>query len=369
MIIEISQLTIVSHSSPDPFPKPLQNPLFNLIRPFFTSFNGSLPSTPRFKFSRHAGTPPLSTSDSGLRFWEKIIYLQKLNVNPHKALRENPNFRSAPISSLKSVEDCLSSMGIERSAMGRILDMHPQLLTCDPHYDLYPIFDFLLNEVKIPFPDIRKSIIRCPRLLVCSVDERLRPALLFLRNLGFVGSNSINSQTALLMVSSVETTLLPKIEYLQSLGLTYEEVGHMAIRSPALLTFSIRNNLMPKVEYFLGEMNGDIAELKRFPQYFSYSLEEKIKPRHRLLVKQRFSLPLAEMLKVSDGEFNARLIEMRLRSLEGRQLLEIACSYLQLYIKLRMVKFHCFGDYIYAYTSFYFKLTKLYVFNLYGRQD
>lgn len=92
----------------------------------------------------------------------------------------------------------------------------------------------------------------------------------------------------------------------------------MVLRSPGLLTFSIRNNYTPKVKYFLEEMKGDLVELKRFPQYFSFSLEGKIKPRHRLLVEHGFSLPLSEMLKVSDGEFNARLIEMRLRSVEGR---------------------------------------------------
>ncbi|RXI03869.1 hypothetical protein DVH24_038143 [Malus domestica] len=54
-------------------------------------------------------------------------------------------------------------MGIERSAQGQILDMHPQLLTVDPHSALYPIFDFLLTEVRIPFPDIQKSIIRSMR--------------------------------------------------------------------------------------------------------------------------------------------------------------------------------------------------------------
>ncbi len=91
----------------------------------------------------------------------------------------------------------------------------------------------------------------------------------------------------------------------------------MVLRSPGLLTFSIANNFSPKVKYFLEEMQGDILELKRFPQYFSFSLEGKIKPRHRLLVEHRLSLSLPEMLKVSDGEFNSRLIELRLRSVEG----------------------------------------------------
>lgn len=107
-------------------------------------------------------------------------------------------------------------------------------------------------------------------------------------------------------------TLVPKIEYLESLGLCHADVVNMVIRSPALLTLSIRNNFVPKAEYLLGEMKRDVKELKRFPQYFSFSLEGKIKPRHRLLVEHGFSLPLREMLRVSDGEFNAMLIEMRL---------------------------------------------------------
>lgn len=92
----------------------------------------------------------------------------------------------------------------------------------------------------------------------------------------------------------------------------------MVLRSPGLLTFSIQNNFKPKVHYFLEEMKGDIAELKRFPQYFSFSLEGKIKWRHRLLVEYGLWLPLSEMLKVSDGEFNARLVEMQLQSVKDR---------------------------------------------------
>ncbi|GMY25967.1 transcription termination factor MTEF1, chloroplastic [Fagus crenata] len=260
---------------------------------------------------------PPSSSNSGLLFRQKILYLENLNINSRKALQLNPDFRSTPLSSLLSVEHCLSSFGLTRSSLGRILDMYPQLLTSDPHSHLYPVFDFLLNEVKIPFPHIPKSISRCPRILVSSVPNQLRPTFAFLKDLGFVGPNSITSQTTLLLVSSVEDTLLPKIHFLQSLGFSHEEVVNMVLRSPGLLTFSIANNFSPKVKYFLEEMQGDISELKRFPQYFSFSLEGKIKPRHRLLVEHRLSLSLPEMLKVSDGEFNSRLIELRLRLVEG----------------------------------------------------
>lgn len=66
---------------------------------------------------------------------------------------------------------------------------------------------------------------------------------------------------------------MPKLNYFMSLGFEYEEMIYMVLRSPGLLTYSVANNLKPKVDYFLNEMNGDLAELKRFPQYFSFSLE------------------------------------------------------------------------------------------------
>lgn len=97
----------------------------------------------------------------------------------------------------------------------------------------------------------------------------------------------------------------------------------MVLRSPGLLTFSIENNFRPKVDYLLNEMKGEVRELKDFPQYFSFSLEGKIQRRHRLLVQHGFSMRLADMLKVSDGEFNDRLVEMQLRSIDDGQ--EIGC--------------------------------------------
>lgn len=114
----------------------------------------------------------------------------------------------------------------------------------------------------------------------------------------------------------MENTLIPKLEYLGSLGFSEFEVVTMVLRSPGLLTYSVENNFKPKVEYFVKEMKRDLKEIKRFPQYFSFSLEGKIKPRHRLLVEHGFSMPLRDMLKVSDGEFNVRLLEMRLQLID-----------------------------------------------------
>ncbi|KAG6758052.1 hypothetical protein POTOM_038385 [Populus tomentosa] len=207
-------------------------------------------------------------------------------------------------------------MGFHRSSIGRILDMHPCLLTSDPDLHLHPTFDFLLNEVEIPFLDISRSINRCPRLLVSSVSNQLRPALVFLRELGFVGPRKLNYQTTLLLVYNVERSLMGKIEFLMGLGFEFVEVKNMVVRAPGILTLNVERNMKPKFEYFVREMKGDPGELKKFPQFFSFSLEKKIKPRHRMLVEYGLKMPLSSMLKVNDGEFNARLFEMRLRMVE-----------------------------------------------------
>ncbi|KAL6577793.1 hypothetical protein OROMI_010121 [Orobanche minor] len=264
-------------------------------------------------------TTTIAAADSGLKFREKLLYLQSLKVNPQKALQINPNLRSSPISTLHSITQCLSSVGFDLSAAGRILDMYPQLLTTDPYTDVYPIFDFLLNTVQLSFPEVRRSIIRCPRILVSDLEAQLKPTHEFLTDLGFVGPNKLTSQTTVLLVSSVEFTLMPKIEYLVGLGFKSVDVINMLLRSPGLLTYSVENNYRPKMEYFLKEMNGDLEEIKRFPQYFSFSLERKIKPRHMLLVEHGFLMSLSEMLKVSDGEFSVRLIEKRLQILDKRR--------------------------------------------------
>ncbi|THU67491.1 hypothetical protein C4D60_Mb05t25180 [Musa balbisiana] len=262
---------------------------------------------------------PAFATDAGLRFREKLLYLEHdLGLDASRALSLNPSLRSAPLSALHSCAAALRSYGLLPADAARVFAMYPCLLTCDPSADLLPVFHFLLGPAAIPFPDLRKAVARCPRLLVSSVPSQLLPALRFLRRLGFVGRRRITCRTTLLLVSSVEATLLPKLDYLRGLGFSHRETRSMVLRSPGMLTFSIENNFKPKVEFFLHDMGRDLSELKDFPQYFSFSLEGKIRPRHRLLVESRLRMPLSEMLKVSDGEFMSRLVEMRLNPVNDK---------------------------------------------------
>lgn len=133
--------------------------------------------------------------------------------------------------------------------------------------------------------------------------DQLKPALFYLNRLGLKDLEALAYQDSVLLVSNVERTLIPKLRYLENLGFSKNEARGMVLRCPALLTFSIENNFMPKFEYFDGVMGRKLVELKEFPQYFSFSLENRIKPRHMEVVRSGINLPLSVMLKSTDEEF------------------------------------------------------------------
>ncbi|KAK4726063.1 hypothetical protein R3W88_030980 [Solanum pinnatisectum] len=78
-------------------------------------------------------------------------------------------------------------------------------------------------------------------------------------------------------------------------------------RFPSLFCYNIEENLEPKFDYFVVEMGREMKELNVFPQYFSFSLENRIKPRHMMCVEKGVCLSLPVMLKSHESRFRDRL--------------------------------------------------------------
>ncbi|MQM06855.1 hypothetical protein Taro_039686 [Colocasia esculenta] len=260
--------------------------------------------------------PLLPLPDLPAQVKEKILCLEIMGVDSGRALALNPSLRAAPLDSLHSVVSYLLSKGIHHKDMARIFGMCPGALTADIHADLAPVFRFLARDLGVPAANFRRVVNKCPRLLVCSARDQLRPALLFLQRLGLRDTAALAYQDPVLLASSVERTLLPKVEYLAlELGLGRRGAAAMVGRCPALLTFSVENNFRPKYTYLVGEMGRGPQEVQDFPQYFAFSLEKRIKPRHRDMEARRLRLPLPDMLKSTDDEFRALLDEAERRGI------------------------------------------------------
>ncbi|KAL2327430.1 hypothetical protein Fmac_020857 [Flemingia macrophylla] len=246
---------------------------------------------------------PQTHAKLSLEFKEKILCLEVMGVDAGKALSQNPELRTVSLESIHSIISFLMSKGLQEKDLPRIFGMCPKILTSDIKTDLNPVFDFILQELKVPEHSFRRVVNKCPRLLTSSVKDQLTPAFIYLRRLGFKDLVALAYQDSVLLVSNVENTLIPKLKFLETLGLSKDEVRSMVLRCPALLTFSIENNFQPKYEYLAGEMGRKLEELKEFPQYFAFSLENRIKPRHMEIVQSGISLPLSVMLKSTDEDF------------------------------------------------------------------
>ncbi|PKU71569.1 transcription termination factor MTEF1, chloroplastic [Dendrobium catenatum] len=240
---------------------------------------------------------------------EKILSLEIMGIDSSRALALHPNLRAASPDSIHSVISFLLSKGIHHKDLGRIIGMCPRVLTSSIGKDLVPVFKFLSRDLKVPDPDLRRVIKKCPRFLISDVRDQLRPALIYLQRLGFKDVTALAFHDPVLLVSSVENTLMPKLQHLMGLGLSREEAVGMVLRCPSLFTFSIENNFKPKYDYFVNEMGGGLEELKEFPQYFAFSLEKRIKLRHREMVELGLRLPLSSMLKSTDNEFKELLVQ------------------------------------------------------------
>lgn len=84
------------------------------------------------------------------------------------------------------------------------------------------------------------------------------------------------------------------------------ESAALCARCPAIFGYSVENNLRPKIEYLANNMGRSVVELKKFPQYFAFSLKKRIIPRHLHLKQRNVQIPLQRMLLMSNERFYAK---------------------------------------------------------------
>ncbi|KAL8505183.1 hypothetical protein ACS0TY_016411 [Phlomoides rotata] len=288
---------------------PLHNPNFPSIpRPKHLNFPSKspiIPLPPPLKSPVNDIPPVISpaTSDNS-KIHETLLYLDSLGVDSFYCLNSHPTLISAPVSQIKSTVDFLLSLGVTTQDLRRIFPMCPELLTSSTSKTVIPATTFLLREARVEAADLRHVIHRRPRLLICSVERQLRPTLYFLQ--GTIGIDNAGKWASLLSCS-VESKFIPRIDYLQKLGFSYRDTIVMFRRFPSLFCYSIKDNFEPKFDYFVVEMGRELKELVAFPQYFSFSLEKRIKPRHRMCVEKGLCLALPTLLKSPEVRFREKL--------------------------------------------------------------
>ncbi|KAK1293413.1 hypothetical protein QJS10_CPB17g02172 [Acorus calamus] len=202
-----------------------------------------------------------------------------------------------------------------------------------------------LKEFGLGADDVGRLLAFKPQLMGCSIEERWKPLVKYLYYLGVRrdGMRRILTMKPMIFCVDLETTIVPKVIFLiTKAGVTQKDIGKVIALEPALLGCSIIDKLEVNVKYFLslgirqqllGEMIADfpmllkynldilrpkyrylrrimvrpLQDLIEFPRFFSYSLDGRIAPRHKILVENRINFKLRYMLAGSNEEFSRRV--------------------------------------------------------------
>lgn len=276
----------------------------SLVRPF-CSFP---PANSRNSRSLCASAHPALLLKFRTSYRDNLRYLRSIGLaDADPKLLANPSPGS--LDRILSTVNFLKSRGFAEPHFARLAFFIPRIFS--PQFeptDLQPVFDFLTNENDLAASpeDACRLILRCPHILEASVAFSLKPTLFYLREeIGITNLSSPTSLNAHLLNTRVNK-LQEKVKFLQSIGFSYEEATKFCARLPATFGYSIGNNLSPKFQYLVRTMRRNLEELKNFPQYFAFSLEKRIAPRHEHLQMRNIQVPLNRMLLWSDKKFYAK---------------------------------------------------------------
>lgn len=255
----------------------------------------------------------------------KVEYLKEFGLSHEdmgRLLAFKPQLMGCSIENRwKPLVKYLYYLGVRRDGMRRILTMKPMIFCVDLETTIAPKVRFL-QDIGIREEAIGGMLVKFPPVLTYSLYKKIRPVVIFLLTKAGVTNRDIGKVMALepeLVGCSITNKLEVNVKYFLSLGISFQSLGEMIADFPTLIRYN-PDILRPKYRYLRRTMVRPLQDLIEFPRYFSYSLDDRIIPRHKILVENRINLKLRYMLAVSNEEFSKRVeaaVERRRRFESG----------------------------------------------------
>ena len=140
-----------------------------------------------------------------------------------------------------------------------------------------------LDDVGLSRQQVAKVVANHPHLLGCRIDTNLKPAVVWLEGLGLTRQQvaKVISAKPQVLGCSLENNLKPKVAWLQDLGLSPKQVAKVVAGSSSILGCSVKGNLQPTVAWLheVGLSRGQVAKvIAGFPAILGYSIGANLKP-------------------------------------------------------------------------------------------
>ncbi|XP_076951682.1 transcription termination factor MTERF2, chloroplastic-like [Bidens hawaiensis] len=243
---------------------------------------------------------------------QKVAYLKEFGLGDEdvgRLLAFRPQLMGCSIEERwKPLVKYLYYLGISRDGMRRILTVKPMVFCFDLEANIVQKVQFF-RDIGVQEKGIASMLVRFPSLLTYSLHKKIRPVVIFLLTKAGVSRTDIGKVIGLgpeLLGCSISKKLDPNVKYFMSLGIDLKTLGEMIADFPMLLRYNIEI-LRPKYRYLRRTMIRPLDDLIEFPRFFSYSLEERIIPRHKIMMDNRVNFKLRYMLSSTNDEFRQRV--------------------------------------------------------------
>lgn len=243
---------------------------------------------------------------------QKVAYLKEFglsNEDVGRLLAFRPQLMGCSIEERwKPLVKYLYYLGISRDGMRRILTTKPMVFCFDLESNIVQKVQFF-RDIGVQEKGIASMLVKFPSLLTYSLYKKIRPVVVFLLTKAGVSRTDIGKVVGLgpeLLGCSISKKLEPNVKYFLSLGIDLKTLGKMISDFPMLLRYNI-DILRPKYRYLRRTMVRPLNDIIEFPRFFSYSLEERIIPRHKILMDNRVNFKLRYMLSSTDDEFQLKV--------------------------------------------------------------
>ncbi|XP_062077664.1 transcription termination factor MTERF9, chloroplastic [Humulus lupulus] len=222
---------------------------------------------------------------------ERLEYLISVGVKQRdvkRILMRQPQILQYTVeNNLKSHVAFLTSLGIPNSRIGQIIAAAPSLFSYSVENSLKPTVRYLVEEVGIKEKDLGKVVQLSPQILVQRIDISWNTRYIFLsKEIGASRDSMVKMVTKhpQLLHYSIDGGLLPRINFLRSIGMKNADILKVITSLTQVLSLSLEENLKPKYLYLINELSNEVHSLTKYPMYLSLSLDQRIRPRHKFLV-------------------------------------------------------------------------------------
>jgi mTERF domain-containing protein len=198
----------------------------------------------------------------------------------------------------------------------KMITRTPGILAVSTERQLKPKIEFM-NTLGLTAQDIGHALSLAPSLLCCSLEKTLRPNIQYLQNL--FGSEAYVSKVfkqapGILVNSKGPDYLEKKMNHLVSFGLLEDEIKDLVRRTPRILIVSMEK-VQTNMDFFIHTAGLPVNFLLTHPQIVYFSLEGRIKPRHKVLksisaMQPSNRLPsLASAIFLTEGKFLEKYVK------------------------------------------------------------